>query len=333
MISLTLTIDNLTSVLQIFDRIQIRRYAGEGNPDMDVTDAIVMSLYTTVSGLDVISDRNGVSDVLLSSSYSQYYYTDYSGESESWYTSRYYSSSTGSYSGWADPILGERGDLFYNPIFPPEVKYGSEQQLIIDRIRLLTGDPIGLRREFGEDALSSVHSDGKVYELDERGWPSFVTMGGKSFNSTSNPNVNGYRFLKFTQFIDSVCTLCSGITNLCGDEIQKDIVNGVDIWYYTFLKSDREIMEAYDNCNIPVPLNSTNVTTEAYLLQTSIDLVRSELLNSATEDGANISDEGSKYNPEPGLKVRKELLDGLENKLKNIVRHLTLTGVQGVLLD
>ena len=302
-------------------------------PEMDITDEIVMNLYTTVSGLDEISDRNGVSDVLLSSSYSQYYYTDYSGESESWYTSRYYSASTGSYSGWADPILGERGDLFYNPIFPPEVKYGSEQQLIIDRIRLLTGDPIGLRREFGEDALSSVHSDGKVYELDERGWPSFVTMGGKSFNSTSNPNVNGYRFLKFTEYVDSVCTICSGITNVCGDEIQKEIINGVDIWYYTFLKSDREIMEAYDNCPIPVGLSISNVTTEAYILQTSIDLVRSNLLNDSIEDGANISDEGSRYDPEGGLKIRKELLDDLKTRLKDLIRPLMFLNTQGVLID
>ena len=333
MISLTLTIDNLTSVLQIFDKIQLRRYAGEGTPDMDVTDEIVFEEYTTVSGLDVISDREGVSDVLLSSAYSQYYFTDYSGGSEDWYTSRYYSSSTGSYSGWADPILGERGDLFYNPVFPPEVRYGTEQQLIIDRIRILTGDPIGLRREFGEDALSSVHSDGKVYQLDERGWPSFVTMGGKSFNSTSNPNVNGYRFLKFTEFVDSVCTSCSGITNICGDEIQKEIVNGVDIWYYTFLKSDREIMEVYDNCPIPAGLSISNVTTEAYILQTSIDLVRSELLNDSIEDGSSITDEGSKYDPEGGLKIRKELLDGLENKLKDVIKSLVLSGISGILLD
>ena len=333
MISLTLTIDNLTSVLQIFDKIQIRRYAGEGIPDMDVTDEIVMTEYTTVSGLDVISSREGVSDILLSSAYSQYYYTDYSGESESWYTSRYYSSSTGSYSGWADPVLGERGDLYYNPVFPPEVKYGTEQQLIIDRIRILTGDPIGLRREFGEDALSSVHSDGKVYELDERGWPSFVTMGGKSFNSTSNPNVNGYRFLKFTEHVDSVCITCSGIINVCGDEIQKEIVNGVDIWYYTFLKSDREIIEAYDNCPMPISLMSSNVTTEAYILQTSIDLVRSNLLNDSIEDGANISDEGSKYDPEGGLKIRKELLDDLKIRLKDLVKTLIFSNMEGVLID
>ena len=333
MISLTFTVDNLTSVLQVFNTIQIRRYIGAGTPNTEVTDLVALSEYTTVSGHDVVNGRNGVSDVLLRPDFSQYYLTDYNGESEDWYISRYYNSTTDSYSGWSAPILGEPGDLYYDPVFPPEIEYGSADKLIIDRIRLLIGDPIGLRREYGEDALSSIHSDGKVYQLDEKGWPAFVTMGGKSFTSTTNPNVNGYMFLKFTEFIDEVCTTCSGMINLCGVEIEKEIINGVDIWYYTFLKSNREIMEVYDSCPIPAGLNITNVTTEAYILQSSIDLVRAQLLNDAIEDGASISDEGSKYNPEGGLKIRKELLDNLEDKLKDVVKSLILLGISGVLLD
>ena len=333
MLSLTFTVDNLTSVLQVFDTIQIRRYTGSGIPDSDVTDQIVLAEYTTVSGLDVVNDRDGVSDILLQSSYSQYYFTDYNGESEDWYTSGYYNSGTGSSSGWSAPVLGESGDLYYDPAFPPEIEYGSADQLIIDRIRRLIGDPVGLRREYGEGALSSIHGDGKVYELDEKGWPAFITMGGKAFTNTTNPNVNGYRFLKFTEFIDTVCVTSSGITDICGDDIQKEIENGVDIWYYTFLKSDREIMDAYTNCAIPAPLNSTNVTTEVYILQTAIDLVRGQLLNDAIEDGASISDDGSRYNPVGGFKIRKELLDNLGNQLKELVKALVSLATLGVLVD
>jgi len=333
MISLTFTVDNLTTVLQVFNTIQIRRYIGTDTPSADVTELIALSEYTTISGFDVINNRDSVSDILLRSDFSQYYFTDYNGESEDWYISRYFNSTTGSYSGWSAPVLGEPGDLYYDPVFPPEIEYGSADQLIIDRIRLLIGDPIGLRREYGEEALSSVHSDGKVYQLDEKGWPAFVTMGGKPFNDTANPNVNGYMFLKFTEYIDEVCITCSGILNLCGEVVNKEIVNGVDIWYYTFLKSDREIMEAYDSCPIPAGLSNVNVTTESYILQTSIDLVRSQLLNDASEDGASISDEGSKYDPESGLKIRKELLDNLEDKLEKVIKSLVLLGISGVLID
>jgi len=334
MINLTFTVDNLTTVVQVFDRIQIRRYAGAITPPTSpVTDLVAFSDYTTVSGYDTISSVTGASEVILHSDISQYYFTDYDGEAYDWYISRYYSTSDGATSGWADPILGEPGDLYYDPVYPPEIEYGSEDQRIIDRIRLYIGDPIGLRREYGDDALSSIHTDGRTYELDEKGWPCYITMGGKSYTNTANPSINGYKFLRFDEFIDDTCITCSGVTNVCGEDVTREVVNGVDIWYYTFRNSDRQIMEAYDSCPPPPGLTTTTATSEAYILQTSIDILYKELWEDATEDGAAIKDEGSVYNPEPGLKIREEMLDKLKKKLDDLISATILSGITGVRVD
>ena len=46
-----------------------------------------------------------------------------------------------------------------------------------------------------------------------------------------------------------------------------------------------------------------------------------------------MADEGSKYNPTPGLDVRRKLLDGLKKKLDDLVKSLILGGITGVLID
>lgn len=333
MISLTISIDNISSVTQIFDTVQIRKLGDSGTPDTPVTDLVAMTEYDTVSGTDTINGREPVSDVLLSNDYYQYYFTDPDGYASDWYISRYYNTGDGSTSGWSDPVQGEPGDLYYNPQFPPEIAYGSSDQLIIDRIRLYIGDPLGLRREYGEEALSSIHPDGKTYEMDETGWPSYINMGGMQFTDTDNPSVNGYRFLRFQRYIDDVCTECVTYSGTCGEDVVKEITHGVDIWYYTFRHSDRQIMEAYDSCPPPSPLTTTTANAEVYMVQTAIDLLRKELWEDATEDGAAIRDEGSHYNPEPGLKIRKQLLDDLTKRRDDLVRALQLTGITGVLID
>ena len=334
MISLTIYVDNIGEVVQVFDRVQIRRYTGsEIYPDETVTDYIALTEYTSVSGTDTINGREDVSDVLLSTDYYQYYFTDPDGYADNWYISRYYNTSDGATSGWSAPIQGDPGDLYYNPQFPAEIVYGSSDQLIIDRIRLWIGDPLGLRREYGEEALSSIHPDGKTYEMDETGWPAYINMGGVQFTDTDNPSVNGYRFLRFQRFIDDVCTECTTYSGICGEDVVKEVTHGVDIWYYTFRHSDRQIMEAYDNCPPPAPLTTTTATSEAYMLQTSIDLLRKELWEDATEDGAAIKDEGSTYNPEPGLKIRKDLLDDLKKRLEDLKKSIMLAGITGVLID
>lgn len=315
MITLSFTVDNISTVRAIYDRIEIQRADSE-----EGTFEYITSLVPP--------------EIELQANQSAYSAIDYDGETTHWYRSRYYSTtSTGTVSAWSDPVLGEDGDIYYNPLYPEEISYGTADKRIIDRIRIYIGDPIGLRREYGNEALSSVHADGKTYEMDEKGWPAYVNMGGVQFSSTTNPSVNGYRFLRFSDFIDDICTTCSGYVGACGEDVLKEVVSGVDIWYYTFRYSDRQIMEAYDNCPPPPPLTESTATSQAYMLQTAIDLLVGELWEDATEDGASIRDEGSHYDPEPGLEVRRKLLDNLRKKLDDLIKTLLLTEIEGVLID
>ena len=329
MITLTFTIDTITDVLTVFNRIEIRRYIGtDDTPTYPVTDAMADAQYTTVSGIDVVAGVSDTTYIELTSSYSQYYFRDPDGEDTNWYISRYYNITTNAVSAWSDPILGEPGDIYYNPLYPREIEYGTEDQMIIDRIRIYMGDPVGLNREYGEDAASSIHPDGKTYELDEKGWPASVNMNGQQYNSTADPSINGYRYLRFNDFIDITQTV---VTGTC-DNI-RTITYGVDIWYYTFRHSDREIMEAYNTCTPPPSLTVTTANSEAYMLQTAIDLLTQELWEDSGEDGAVVTDEGSRYDPSPGLRARQELIDKLQKRLDTLVASLILTGITGVLLD
>lgn len=320
MISLTFTVDNLSQILEVFDRIQILKYIGTGTPQTPVD----ISEFTTVSGIDVISDVEGTSEIILLPSYSQYYFTEIEGLPTDWYTSRYYSSTNGTTSAWVDPVLGSPGDIFYDPSYPDEVSYGTEDQLILDRIRLLIGDPKGLNREFGEAAESSIHADGKTYEFDEKGWPSFINMNGTQYSNTDDPTVNGYKFLRFNDFIDVPIYTVTGT---------RTIQEGVDIWYYTFRWSDREIMEAYDNTPPPPPLSTTTANSEIYMLACAYDLLSSETWLYLTEDGAKLADEGSRYDPTPGMELRDDMLDKLRKRLDDAIKSVMLSGITGVLID
>lgn len=321
MITLRINVDNINTVLNVYNQVEIQRAPTQAGT------------FTTISGLGPID---------LYPDTSSYSVIDNSGESSYWYSTRYICSAigvnttckdaggTGNYSAWSEPVLGDAGDLFYNPLFPKEMSYGTNDQQIIQRIRIYIGDSIGLRREYGENAASSIHPDGKTYELDEKGWPVSVFMNGVSKNDTSLVSVNGYRYLRFSDYIDVETTITGSESIPCSPVYYTQ---GVDIWYYTFRNSDRQIMAAYDMCPIPPGLTASNVTVESYVLQTAINLLYQENWEDAVEDGAVVTDEQSRYDPSPGLRFRDALLDKLNKKLDDLVHGLTLRGIEGVLID
>lgn len=301
MITLTFTIDNLTTVQQIYDTIELQRADSESGTYTTLTSGIdpyPISLVGATSPLEV-EDTNGTAD--------------------SWYRSRFICVSscpdTSATSSWTDPVRGEAGEVCYDPTYPVEIAYGSSDQLIIDRIRRLVGDPIGLKREY--DECDNIHQDNKVYELEEKGWPCSVNINSTTYNTTSNPTVNGYRYLKFTDDITTV----SGVAVTA------------DIWYYIFRHSDREIMEAYDTCPPPAGLTTTTATSEVYMLATAIDLLSQETWEDLTEDGATITDESSRWDPTPGIRAREAMLARLQKRLDDLVKRLLLSGITGYLID
>lgn len=303
MILLNITVDNINTVLQVYNQVQIQRATEE------------FGTYTTVSGLGPIT---------LLANVNTYTESDPDGLATNWYISRYYNTINSSASAWSDPVLGEAGDLYYNPLYPEELSLGTTEQLVIDRLRLLVGDPKGLNREYGTDAESSIHNDGQIYELDEKGWPASITMDGTQYTDTADPTVNGYRYLKFNGYIDTPLVTYSG-TRL--------IEQGVDVWYYTFRWSDRELIEAYDNTPPPPPLTTSTANAEIYMLACAYDLLSGETWEVINEDGAKVADEGSKYDPSPGILARDDMLTKLRKRLDDAIKTLALGGITGVLID
>lgn len=310
MINLSFFVDNVNIVGQIYDSLDIQRYpSSEFDDTTYITDLISIPLLPNIT---------------------KYSYLDIDGTDSDWYRSRYtHTTSSGIidlYTDWSDPILGSEGKLFYDPLFPPEVTYGTDDKRVIDKIRIYIGDPISIVHEYGEEMAANIGSNGMSYMFDNRGWPASVIMGGTEFNTTQNPTVNGYKYLIFSTPIstDTTYTTISGV--MVG-------YPPVDIWLYHSRHSDREIKDAYDNCFPPGGLTINTATPEVYMLQTAIDLLYMELWEDATEDGAVIRDENSEYDPEAGLKVRKDLLDNLQDRLDELVKRLLLNGIYGVRID
>ena len=326
-IRLSVSVSNIDTVMLVYDRIEIRRSTNE---------AMTENVIEPLTDLGIINDNNAY--IVLEAGTSYYYavdngetrddsqHTPYDpGTSDNWYQSRYYNSTvSGAVSGWSDAVRGEGADLFYDPCYPPEISMSDEEEVIVNEIRRLIGDPVDLNREYGEEAASSIHTDGMTYELDEKGWPTCVTMGGVQYTTTANPTINGYRYLIFEDCINTVQVTCSGGCNN---------MEGVDIWYYTFRHSDRQILEAYNECPPPPPLNSFTCNTQAYVLYTAKRLLQQENWHDAIEDGALIKDEGTTYDPSPGFDFRKDLLDDINDQLKDVIQALILTGIEGVRVE
>ena len=213
------------------------------------------------------------------------------------------------------------GSFYYNPLYPPEVDYGTQDRLVINRIRLLIGDPVGLSRMHGQEALSYLHQDKQVFELEEKGWPCSINMFNTQYTSSVNPTVNGYRYLRFNTPLDTSITTISGVDT------------SVDIWYYTFRNSDRQIMQIYDATPPPTPLTVSNCTPDIYMLQVAYDILNSETWEAISEDGVLIIDNRDTYDPTPGLQSRDKMLSKLKDRLEAAIKALRLSGIGGVRID
>ncbi len=309
MITLSITVNDVNTVIAVgYDKVEIAR-ASAGSVDSS-------GLPATIGPYSIIPEL----DVALASNVYNYQVTDSDGDATDWYISRYVDMPSSGTSSWSDPVLGETGDLLYNPLYPKEVVYGESDQLVIDRIRRLVGDPIRLLREYGDDAVSSIQPDNRTYMFDTSGWPVSVTHALIPLNSTSTTTMNGYRYLKFDRDI-TVTTVSGGVEY------------GLDVWYHTFRHSDREIMAAYNSTPPPLGLTTTTSTSEAYMLQCAIELIQLELWEDSVEDGAAISDEGSRYDPTSSLETRRKLIDNLRKRLDDLVKTLILGGISGILVD
>ena len=310
MINLNIIVNDVTDVLQFFNLIDIRRYTGSGSPSVPIDE----SQFTTVSGgIDQVSNRTNVSDVLLVSGYTQYYFTDPTGTVDNWYISRYRSTATGMVSSWSDPSQGSDSPLYHRAIYPVERSFSTEDALIISKIRNLIGDALALKYHSNEDCNRFRVND---YTLDmgyHKCWPLYITVDGVEKVSTADPYVDNYRYLTFSGIIDDT-------TNIA-------------MYVSTFRYSDVEIYNAYTTAMIPPMLTKYNVTTDHMILQAAIDILEGENVDDFVQEGAKIKEGDDSFDPSPGFRARNELIGRLHKRLDALINQYLFVNTEGVLVD
>ena len=310
MITLNIIVNDIDNVLQFFNIIDIRKYNGSGDP----TTPIDESHFTTVSGgIDQVSNRTNVSDVLLLPGHSEYYFTDPVGTSTSWYISRYRNTSTGMTSGWSDPVQAGSSPLYHRTIYPAERSFSSDDTFVISRIRYLIGDNKSLVY-FDTDMCSEFRVNDHTLDVgDSKIWPLYISVDGVEKTSITDPYVDNYRYLTF-----------SG--TLTDD-------SAVLMYASTFRYSDVEIYDAYKYCMIPPGLTKETVTKDHMVLQTAINLLEAELTTDLIDMGAKVKEGDDSFDPTSGFKYRQETLKRLRKRLDDLIDQYMFVATDGVRVD
>jgi len=294
MIKLTILVDDIDTIISIFTHIR---------------------LYTSDAESGTYAH---LAYVALVAGQSTYYYDDVDGGEESWYKSSYYNMSSGLESSLSEAVQGVSAELFHYPTYPPEVDFDVSEKIIIRKIRRLIGDLKDLERIYitstSDELTYLIQNDDKTVELNgNRGWPVYITVAGVEKTTTSDPVVQGYRWTSF-----------SG--TLGGSDYP------ISIWYHVFKFSDREIIEAFNDSQMPPMLTSSTVTQDHLILQASIDILES-MAAEDIESGARVVDDQSVYDPSAQLSSRADMINRLRKQLDFLIRQYMFSNIGGVLVD
>jgi len=257
-------------------------------------------------------------DLSLVAGRTEYSYTHVDGTSDTWYRSSIYDNINDRECCFSDPVKGVCPSLYHYATYKAECEFSSADDVIIRKIRRLIGDFVELDRLYidgtDEYTMSSVlQPDGHTIKLDSKGWPVYVSVNDVEETSTSSVIVQGYQYLTFSGTI--------------GD------TDKIDIWFYTFKFSDREIFESYGDSQMPPFINNTTINQDMLILQSAIDLLESQTANDMIEDGARIVDDQTVYDPSPGLGERNNLINRLKKQLDSLVKQYMFGSIQGMLID
>jgi len=268
------------------------------------------------------TDENGLYSyfnfVHLKPNVKKYYFTDTTGDIYTWYKIRYSNTvpppDPTLISSYSDAFNGEEITLYHNITYPSEVQLSDSDLSLVNKIRTLIGDSKELDRDYVHECYANVEPDGYTYKLENIGWPVYISLDGIEKTDLSDPIVNGYRYLTFSGMINTV-------------------TGTLDIYYYTFRWSDREIIENYYNCIIPPGLTSSTVTTDHLILQTAINLLESENWRDYIENGARVDDDSTRYDPTPGFNARERAIKRLRKQLDDLINQFKLAGIDGVRIE
>lgn len=294
MIKLTILVDDIDNVISIFTHIRL------------YTSDAETGTYTHLAY------------VLLVAGQTEYFYTHVTGTEDSWYKSSYYNMGSGLESSLSEAVQGVSAELYHYPTFPNEIDFSSSEKTIIRKIRRLIGDLKDLERIYitstSDELTYLIQNDDKTIEFSgDRGWPVYISLSGVEKTTTSDPVVQGYRWTSFSGTL--------------GDSDYP-----IDIWYYSFKFSDREVITAYNDSQMPPGITSSTINQDMLILQSAIDLLEN-MWNQDIENGAAVRDDQSVYDPSTMLRTRADVINGLKKQLDNLVRQYIMAGITGILID
>jgi len=294
MIKLTIEVSNIDVIISLYN--QIRVYTSDSES----------GTYTYITSITLLA---GVST---------YYYTHVTGDSDTWYRSSYYNTTTESESSFSNAVRGEEPTLYQDATYPEEYSFDADEELVIRRIRRYIGDFKQLGRLYsdGSEACSSVMDDNSTIDVGEKSWPVYVSINSSEYTTIEDPVVQGYRYLTFSGSITS-----------------SDVI---DVWYYTFKFSDRQIYEAYGDAMLPPNVPSAVVSQDHLVLQSAIDLLENMTAEDLVDSGAMIRDDQTVYDPSYGFRERGSLIGRLQKQLDALISESvrsSMLGLTGVLID
>ena len=257
-----------------------------------------------------------LTNILLVAGITEYSYSHTAGTSDTWYRSSICNPTTEDECCWTDPVKGVSPALFHYSTYPVECEYETDDLVIIRKIRRFIGDFEGLKRLYIDEAefCNSVQDDNKTVDLSEKSWPVYIAVNDVGKTSLLDPVVQGYQYLTFSGTLD-------------------ESSDTLDIWYYTFKFSDREVYEAYGDAFIPPGLTSSTVTQDHLVLQAAIDLLENMTSEDVVEDGAAVRDDRSLYDPSPGLRERAVTIERLRKLLDSLIKQHRFSNLTGMLID
>ena len=272
-------------------------------------------LYTSTTEIGIYTH---LIDIALVPGQTEYSYTHTTGTADIWYKSSIYDNINDRECCYSDPVKGVCPALYHYATYPCECDYDVDDSIIIRKIRRLIGDFVNLDRLYidGTDEYtlsSALQPDGHTIDLGEKGWPVYVSINDIEKTNLGNPVVQGYGHLTFSGTIGS-----------------SDVI---DIWYYSFKFSDREIYEAYSDSQMPPGLTSSTVTQDHLILQASIDLLENMTADDMVSDGARVIDDQTVYDPAIGLRTRADMINRLRKQLDALIRQYQFSNISGILID
>jgi hypothetical protein len=295
-------IDDVATVKLLYNEIHLYRFESEAEIDAS-------------NGVE-ITQMSSPPTKVLNIAYSIYTFVDApGGVGPYWYRARYEIpvGSAPTYSSFSDSIRGGvTSTIFHNISYPNEANLTDAEKVIVNKIRILTGDRKKLIHDYISDCKSRLSDNEHTLEMKDRGWPVYINLNGVEKTNVSDPYVDGYQYLTFS-----------------GSIVATDVL---DIYCYTFRNSDFDINNTHSITMIPPGLNSGNVTSDHMILQTAIDLLEGELISDAVDSGVEIKEGDMSYDPTPSLAARQKILNRLHKRLDSLILQYTLSG-GGVLID